>query len=82
MSCQGEIRLKPGNVVLWKRHEWTMVKAPWLTCYGILLHLQQASGRSTRKRLWLSADSMSEDEWRQLCLLLRHSLDFDDGMNR
>ncbi|WP_016258000.1 protein YgfX, partial [Yersinia pestis] len=34
---------------------------------------------ATRKRLWLSADSMSEDEWRQLCLLLRHSFESDDG---
>ncbi|WP_057533381.1 protein YgfX [Yersinia pseudotuberculosis] len=78
-SCQGEIRLKPGNLVLWKRHEWTVVKPPWITRYGVLLHLQQTGGHATRKCLWLSADSMSEDEWRQLCLLLRHSFESDDG---
>ncbi|WP_145482517.1 protein YgfX [Yersinia aldovae] len=78
-SCQGEIRLKPGNLVLWKRHEWKVTKQPWITHYGVLLNLQQVSSCSTRKRLWLAADSMSEDEWRQLCVLLRYSFGSDDG---
>ncbi|MCB5310126.1 MULTISPECIES: protein YgfX [Yersinia] len=81
-SCQGEIRLKPGNVVLWKRLEWIVAKQPWMTRYGVLLRLRQANSRSTCKRLWLAADSMSEDEWRQLCLLLRHSFDADEGHTR
>ncbi|CNF33613.1 protein YgfX [Yersinia enterocolitica] len=80
-SCQGEIRLKPGNIVLWKRHEWVVIKQPWITRYGVLLSLQQTSNRSTRKRLWLAADSMSEEEWRKLCLLLRHSFGSDEGIN-
>lgn len=80
-SCQGEIRLKPGNIVLWKRHEWVVIKQPWITRYGVLLSLQQTSSRSTRKRLWLAADSMSEEEWRQLCLLLCHSFGSDEGIN-
>ncbi|MBW5812447.1 protein YgfX [Yersinia kristensenii] len=80
-SCQGEIRLKPGNVVLWKRHEWIVVKQPWITRHGVLLSLQQTGNRSTRKRLWLAADSMPEEEWRQLCLLLRHSFGSDEGIH-
>jgi toxin CptA len=78
-SCQGDIRLKPGNIVLWKRHEWTVAKQPWITRYGVLFNLKQVSRRSVRSRLWLAADSMSEDEWRQLCVLLRHSFGSDDG---
>jgi toxin CptA len=59
-----------------------VVKQPWITRYGVLLNLQQSSSRSARKRLWLAADSMSEDEWRQLCQLLRHSFGSDKGMNQ
>ena len=80
-SCQGEIRLKPDNIVLWKRHEWVIIKQPWITRYGVLLNIQQTSSRPTRKRLWLAADSMSEEEWRQLCLLLRHAFNADESMD-
>lgn len=80
-SCQGEIRLKPGNVVLWKRHEWIIIKQPWITRYGVLLSLQQTGSRSARNRLWLAADSMLEEEWRQLCVLLRHAFGSDEGIH-
>ncbi|MGL4486118.1 MAG: protein YgfX [Yersinia sp. (in: enterobacteria)] len=80
-SCQGEIRFEPGKLVLWKSDQWQVVKQPWITRYGVLLHLQHVSSRSTRKRLWLAADSMSEEEWRQLCVLLRHLFDSDQGIH-
>ncbi|EKN4699813.1 protein YgfX [Yersinia ruckeri] len=77
-SRQGEIRLKAGNLLIWKWQEWTLVRPPWITRYGVLLSLQGAGSRR-RKRIWLASDSMSEEKWRELCLILRHTFDFAAG---
>ncbi|MDN0087741.1 protein YgfX [Yersinia nurmii] len=77
-SRQGEIRLKAGNLLIWKRQEWKLVRQPWITRYGVLLSLQGA-GSQRRKRVWLASDSMSEDEWRELCLIFRHTFDSAAG---
>ena len=77
-SRQGAIALLGEAHLRWQRQDWQIVRRPWLLKHGVLLSLRQRDGRKQR-RLWLSSDSMDQDEWRHLCqVLLQHKGWADD----
>jgi toxin CptA len=77
-SRHGEISLLDSNRLIWQHQEWVIKKPVWMIDSGILLSLQREKRkgglrqamRSSRQRLWLASDSMSQEEWRRLRQLL------------
>jgi len=73
-SRHGEISLLDNQRIIWQQEEWVIRKAVWMLKNGMLLSLQREKRkggllqaiRSSRQKLWLSADSMSQEEWRRL----------------
>lgn len=59
-----------GNKLQWKKNEWRILKAPWLTRYGILLTLEALQGKPQKIHLWVAKDALSEENWRNLNQLL------------
>lgn len=77
-SRHGEISLLDSNRLIWQQQEWTIKKPVWMINSGVLLSLQREKRkgglrqamRSSRQKLWLASDSMSQEEWRRLRQLL------------
>lgn len=69
-KIKGVAVLVNGNKVQWKKNEWNIVKAPWLSRYGILLTLEALQGKAQKIHLWVARDSVSEENWRNLNQLL------------
>lgn len=64
-ACHGEIKLLMDSRLRWQGVEWEIVGAPWMIRGGMMLRLRRAEdGR--RQHLWLAADSMDAQEWRDL----------------
>ena len=72
-ACQGEIKLMIDSRLRWQGVEWDIAGTPWMLKAGMLLRLRREDdGR--RHHLWLAADSMDEQEWRDLRrIVLQHS---------
>ena len=68
-ACQGEIKLLMDARLRWQGVEWEMVGTPWMLNIGMILRLRrEKDGR--RQHLWLAADSMDAQEWRDLRRLI------------
>lgn len=67
---RGELCLFPARRVSWRQREWLLEKRPWMLNYGMILCLREVEGKR-RQRLWVAADSVSQDEWRALCQLVQ-----------
>lgn len=73
-SRHGEISLLNNQRVIWQQEEWIISKPVWMLKNGMLLSLQREKRKgglrqamkSSRQKLWLSSDSMSQEEWRRL----------------
>lgn len=64
-ACHGEIKLLMDSRLRWQGVEWDIVGTPWMIRGGMMLRLRCAEdGR--RQHLWLAADSMDSQEWRDL----------------
>jgi len=68
-ACQGAFKLLEGSRVYWKGHEWQIIRKPWIIDSGIMLKLARAGQRGSL-HLWLAADSVDSEEWRDLRRLL------------
>nr|WP_238484516.1 protein YgfX [Rahnella bonaserana] len=74
----GEIVLTDDYRLLWRGHEWQIKHPVWMISHGALLSLRREklkgglaqAMRSSRQRLWLASDSMSQEEWRHLRQIL------------
>lgn len=66
---RGELCLHREKRVSWHQREWLLDKRPWMLNSGIMLYLREVKGK-LRQRLWIAADSMSQEEWRTLRQLL------------
>ena len=64
-ASQGEIKLLMDSRLRWQGKEWEIVGTPWMLSFGMMLRLRKAEG-GRNQHLWLSADSMDADEWRDL----------------
>nr|WP_285316766.1 protein YgfX [Providencia rettgeri] len=69
-KIKGVAVLVNGNKVQWKKNEWRILKAPWLSRYGTLLTLEALQGKPQKVYLWVAKDALSEDNWRNLNQLL------------
>ena len=68
-ACQGEIKLLMDARLRWQGVEWDIVGTPWMLNIGMILRLRrEKDGR--RQHLWLAADSMDAQEWRDLRRLI------------
>ena len=68
-ACQGEIKLLMDARLRWQGVEWEIVGTPWMLNIGMILRLRrEKAGR--RQHLWLAADSMDAQEWRDLRRLI------------
>ncbi|MEW5288486.1 protein YgfX [Erwinia papayae] len=63
-SREGEIALLEGRQFQWRQRRWQISGRPWITRQAILIPLRSAKGE--QEKLWLVADSMSAEEWRDL----------------
>lgn len=63
-SREGEIALFEGRQFQWRQRRWQISGRPWITRQAILIPLRSAKGE--QEKLWLVADSMSAEEWRDL----------------
>jgi toxin CptA len=64
-ACQGEIKLLMDSRLRWQGVEWEIVGTPWMLSIGMMLRLRR-SEEGRRQHLWLAADSMDAQEWRDL----------------
>ncbi len=69
-KCKGTIVLVNGNKLQWKKNEWDIIKAPWRSRFGILLSIRALQGKPRKMKIWIAADALSEEEWRNLNQLL------------
>ena len=68
-ACQGEIKLLMDARLRWQGVEWEIVGTPWMLNIGMILRLRrEKDGR--RQHLWLAADSIDAQEWRDLRRLI------------
>ncbi|MFC3191616.1 protein YgfX [Pseudocitrobacter faecalis] len=64
-SHQGEIKLLMDSRLRWRDQEWEILGQPWVLNSGMMLRLRRLASRR-RKHLWIAADSMDAEEWRDL----------------
>lgn len=64
-ACQGEIKLLMDSRLRWQGVEWEIVGTPWMLNIGMIVRLRR-SEEGRRQHLWLAADSMDAQEWRDL----------------
>lgn len=77
---RGEIVLLESHNFLWHKHEWYQTHQPWMLQYGVMLRLRQVTDGAPLS-LWLASDSMSDIEWRQLCMYL-HQMTAESPVKR
>jgi len=64
-ACHGELKLLLDSRLRWQGVEWDIIGTPWMLRGGMMLRLRcEEDGR--RQHLWLAADSMDAQEWRDL----------------
>jgi hypothetical protein len=63
-----EIKLLMDSRLRWQGVEWEIVGTPWMLNSGMMLRLRRERWR--RQHLWLAADSMDAQEWRDLRRLI------------
>ncbi|RAX01461.1 MULTISPECIES: protein YgfX [unclassified Photorhabdus] len=68
-KSQGLLVLLSDNKLQWKKHEWLIIRRPWLCRYGVLITAQSFYNQK-KIRLWVASDGMSQDEWRHINQLL------------
>ncbi|AKH64298.1 MULTISPECIES: protein YgfX [Photorhabdus] len=68
-KLQGPLVLLNNNKLQWKKHEWQIIRQPWMCRYGVLITAQSFYNRK-KIRLWIASDSMPQDEWRNINQLL------------
>lgn len=68
-ACQGTFKLLEDFRVSWRGYEWKMVNKPWIIDSGVMLKLKR-QGKRGSLHLWLAADSIDHEEWRDLRRLL------------
>ena len=68
-SHQGEIKLLMDSRLRWRNQEWDIQGAPWMLSSGMMLRIRRCGG-GRRHHLWLAADSMNPEEWRDLRRIL------------
>lgn len=68
-SHQGEIKLLMDSRLRWHDQEWDILGAPWMLSSGMMLRIRCCDG-GRRHHLWLAADSMNAEEWRDLRRIL------------
>lgn len=86
-SRHGEISLLDNQRIIWQQQEWVITKPAWMLKSGMLLSLQRAKRKggirqamkSSRQKLWLSSDSMSQEEWRRLRQLVLSAQQQENG---
>lgn len=86
-SRHGEISLLDSNRLIWQQQEWVIKQPVWMINSGVLLSLQREKRkgglrqamRSSRQKLWLASDSMSQLEWRRLRQLLLNTQPEKEG---
>ncbi|MGL5700555.1 MAG: protein YgfX [Kluyvera sp.] len=64
-SHQGEIKLLMDSRLRWHNREWELLGMPWMLNSGMMLRIRPPGG-GRRRHLWLAADSMNAEEWRDL----------------
>ncbi|WP_072569840.1 MULTISPECIES: protein YgfX [unclassified Enterobacter] len=64
-ASHGEIKLLMDSRLRWQGNEWDITGAPWLLNSGMMLRLRRSTD-GKRQHLWLAADSMDAQEWREL----------------
>ncbi|MGX9743369.1 protein YgfX [Pseudocitrobacter corydidari] len=64
-SHQGEIKLLMDSRLRWRDQEWEILGHPWVLNSGVMLRLRRLASRR-RQHLWIAADSMDAEEWRDL----------------
>lgn len=64
-ASHGEIKLLMDSRLRWQGKEWEITGTPWMLNSGMMLRLRR-SPDSKRHHLWLAADSMDTQEWREL----------------
>ncbi len=67
-SRQGEICLLQDGGLKWQGQTWQLIGKPLVLSYGVLL---RAKGDSHREMIWLAADSMDKNAWRDLRRVLK-----------
>lgn len=75
---RGELQYSATGEWRWQQREWRLARRPWISDMGVLLLLQSSAGPARRRRLWLAADSMSQEEWSELRALLLNAPDTND----
>ncbi len=71
-ACHGEIKLLMDSRLRWQGDEWDILGTPWTIRGGMMLRLRRLQdGR--RQHLWLAADSMDAQEWRDLRRMITQS---------
>ncbi|WP_445497048.1 protein YgfX [Photorhabdus sp. SF281] len=68
-KLQGSLVLFNNNKLQWKKHEWQIIRQPWVCRYGVLITAQSFYNRK-KIRLWIASDGMPQDEWRNINQLL------------
>jgi len=68
-ASRGQCKLFDDYSVFWQGREWSMAGKPWIIDSGIMLKLKRP-GKRRCLHLWLAADSMDAEEWRDLRRLL------------
>lgn len=64
-ASHGEIKLLMDSRLRWQGKEWEITGTPWMLNSGMMLRLRR-SPDDKRHHLWLAADSMDTQEWREL----------------
>ena len=68
-SHQGEIKLLMDSRLRWRNQDYELLGAPWMLNSGMMLRIRRLNG-GRRQHLWLAADSMNPEEWRDLRRIL------------
>lgn len=66
---QGEIKLLIDSRLLWHEQEWEILGTPWMLRSGVMFRLRRPNRRRCQ-HLWLAADAMSVEAWRDLRRIL------------
>nr|WP_233149068.1 protein YgfX [Shimwellia pseudoproteus] len=68
----GVIKLLENQRVRWQERDWQIQGKPWVIRSGILLRLRDVA-TARRHYLWIAADSLDQEEWRELRQVLANN---------
>lgn len=69
-AVDGDLQLREDGMIVWQGQIWRLMRRPWMLSGGLLLGLITEDG-TTRRRLWVAADSLAATQWRDLRRLLK-----------